>query len=220
MTQIVWRDNRHQFEDLLDEMHRRRYRMLVEVLGWNIPGIKPGYDKDAFDTDDTVYLLKRHPETGELVASVRYNPTTKPHLISEVFPHQCEFEGVPAADDIWECSRLVYDTDRMSGETFQYVRKSFACAMTEFCVAAGIRAISWLSKKELYAAVLKMWPTRPLGLPVYYADDDAEYIAAFSEMNEAAIAGRRKWFGSDEPVIFSEIPDLGLKPSSSVPSAA
>ncbi|MEL6473251.1 MAG: acyl-homoserine-lactone synthase [Pseudomonadota bacterium] len=206
MVQIITRANRDQHASLLEDMYRHRYRILVEQMGWNIPGIEPGYDYDAFDTDRTIYLIETHPHTGKATASIRFNPTTAPHLMSEVFANQCEFQGVPVADDIWEVSRMVYDSDRMGGELFRRTRGLFLVAITEFAIQSGIRAISWVVRKSHYATLIQFWPTTPLGLPKYFAEDDAEYISAVSQMNEAALAGVRRRRGDDALVFPYGIP--------------
>lgn len=206
MVTIVARGNRHQHEPLLDDMFRHRYRMLVDRLGWKIPGIRPGYDRDAFDTDNAIYLIETHPKTGEAIASVRFLPTTVPHLMSEVFADQCDFGGVPIAADIWEASRVVYDSDRMAGDLFKRTRGLMGVAITEFAIRAGIRNLTWVTYKELYASLISFWPTRPLGLPRYYPEDKADYVAAISQMNSEALDGMRRRRGSDALVFPQALP--------------
>lgn len=206
MVQIITPDTRTHFELELAEMHERRYEVLVKGLNWRVPGARSGYDVDQFDTSQTIYLVEKHPESGQLIASVRFNPTTSPHMMSEVFADQCEFGGVPSGPNIWEASRYVLDRKRMDGDLFFRTRMRMGIAMTEFCLQSGIVAMTWLTHKMLYAAALKGWPTRPLGAPKFYEEDQAEYIAAISDITEDALQGFRDRLGSDEPVTLAMMP--------------
>lgn len=206
MVDIVTPRNRHIFAEYLEEMHRQRYRVLVEGAGWRIPDIEPGIDKDAFDTDRTIYLLEIDPVSRQLLASVRFNPTTGPHMMSEVFSHQCEVGGVPVAPDIWEGSRYVFEKARMDAETFARCRLIMGIAMTEFCLAHGISSMTWLTHAVLYQAAQKWWPTRALGTPKFYESDRAEYVAAISDMTVESLAGLRSAIGEDGPILFVRDP--------------
>lgn len=206
MVDVVLPNNRHFYSEYLEEMHRQRYRVLVERAGWEIPGIEPGFDRDAFDTDQTIYLLEINPVNHELLASVRFNPTTQPHMMTDVFAHQCEFEGIPRSPDIWEGSRYVFEKSRMDDATFARCRIIMGIAMTEFCLSYGIRSMTWLTHGVLYKAAQKWWRTRPLGHPHYYQSDRAEYVAAITDMTFEAGQKLRRAIGEDGPVLFVRDP--------------
>lgn len=212
MTEIITRTNRYLYDDIMEDMFEQRYRVLIKGLGWNVPGCEVGRDVDAFDAEDTVYIIECHPDTGQLIASSRLNPTTKPHLMSEVFPHQCELRGVPQADTIWELSRVVYDPERMQGQLFKKTRAALKLAITEFCLATGIQALTWLSRREMFASTTTFWSTRPLGGSQFYTDDQQHYVAAISEIDEAALLATK--------AKFSEYSDEDLVLTSRMPSSA
>ena len=217
MAEVITRENRAYYSDLLEDMHKQRYNALFRPhpvhpygLGWDPSeaGIPEGYDKDDFDTDETIYLIERHPETGEILASIRYNPTMGPHLLSEVFPDHCK-GGITRDPRVWEVSRLVYDFQRMSKEFFDsYVRPRFRAAQTQLCYNSGfIDAVTWLCPERMYNSTLGVWPnTVPLGLPKEHSDAKS-YVAARSEMDAIAIEVTTKGLedaGLDpaEPVLF------------------
>ena len=183
MVEIITAQNRHMYGDLLEDMFRQRYRVLVEGMRWKIPNTHSGRDIDQFDSEHTVYLVIRHPDTHELVGSSRLNPTTQPHLMSDIFLHQCDLSGVPVGEDIWELSRVVYDPSLMNKTVLAKVRASMRLAIVEFCMANEITALSWLTRRSLFASLCSFWPSRPLGGTVYYADDDEYYIAALSQID-------------------------------------
>ena len=61
--------------------------------------------RDAYDRDDTRYLIARERGTRPLRASARLLPTTAPHLMGDLFAHTCP-GGPPAGDTVWEASRF------------------------------------------------------------------------------------------------------------------
>jgi len=194
MVEVITKANRHLYDSVLEEMYEQRYRLLIKGLGWNVPGCQPDRDVDDFDTEDTVYLVESHPETSQLIASCRLNPTIKPHLLSEVFADQCELRGVPQGETIWELSRVAYDHQRSTGELFRKTRAVMRLAIAEFCIATGIQSLTWLSRRDMYATISTFWPTRPLGGSRYYPDDQEYYVAAISDIDDLALVNSRAKF--------------------------
>jgi hypothetical protein len=66
-----------------------------------------------------------------------------------------------------------------------------AIGITEFCLQSGIKKLTWLTNQAFYNKAISVWDTRPLGLPRYYPDDDATYIAAVSDIDEKALKRQR-----------------------------
>lgn len=195
MVDVISKENSHLYTDILDDMFRMRYRVAVEEWGWRIPGIQPGCDKDDFDTDETIYFVSLNTAETRVVACARINPTISPHLLSEVFPHHCEDNRVPSSPDIWELTRYIVDHKSLSKEEAHAVRGRISSALNLFCLQSGIRQLSVLTYMSSYARSLKYWPTEPLGLPVYYKQDDASYIAALCGMTAEGLQNLRAGFG-------------------------
>src|SRR5690242_6135136 len=85
---FVTAGNRAQHEKLCDSMFRDRKAVFIDRLGWNLQTIDGNREIDQFDTPDAVYVVEANAEQRHL-ASLRLLPTTKPHLMSEVFPFLC-----------------------------------------------------------------------------------------------------------------------------------
>jgi acyl homoserine lactone synthase len=83
---------------------RYRHSIFVEKLGWDIPR-RDGMESDQFDREDTVHVAARD-DGGEVSAYSRLLPTTKPYLLSEVFPQLMDGQCLPCRDDTWELSRF------------------------------------------------------------------------------------------------------------------
>lgn len=207
MVEIITRENMAFYGDILDAMHKMRYRVAVEQWGWNIPGIEPGFDKDKFDTDETIYFICLDASETQVLACGRLNPTTKPHLLSEVFAEQCVSEKLPRSPAVFEFSRYVVDHQAMSKIDQAAVRARIPAAINKFCLDAKITHLTFLGYMSSYARTIKYWDTRPLGTPCYFEEDDATYIAAQSAMTAGGLKNLRDAFHltSNEPYLSSRI---------------
>ena len=105
MVDVVTANNRHKYREMVDAMHADRKRIFVDSLKWEIPVVEDKYEIDQFDNEDAVYLLALDPKKQLHMGSVRLLPSSKPHLLGDVFPMLCD-KGVPRGDDIWEITRL------------------------------------------------------------------------------------------------------------------
>lgn len=186
MFRIVSPQHRHDFAGQLRDMHEMRYRIVVEDWGWDIPGIEPGYDKDQFDTSETVYVLVLSEE-GDVVASARLNPTTRPHMMSALFADYCDLQPFPIGEDVWECSRFVIDTARAANRLCAFrLRCHLGIGITSWCLDQEVRRLSWLTHQTFYNYISGLFRTEPLGLPKRQGENWA-WIAAVSDIDLAAL---------------------------------
>ena len=90
--------------DTYQQVASYRHKVFVENLGWDLhsPG---GFEKDQFDRPDTIYVAARDDE-GEICGCARLLPTTRPYLISEVFPELLNGLATPNSPEVWELSRF------------------------------------------------------------------------------------------------------------------
>ena len=214
MVEIISKENAHLYADVLHDMFRMRYRVAVGEWGWRIPGIAPGYDKDDYDRNETVYFACLDTTETRVVACGRLNPTTGPHLLRDVFAHHCQFQETPTGPAIYELSRYVVDRNALSKEEAIAVRARIAAAFNLFCLDAGIEQVTLLTYLASYARVVAQWPTRPLGPPIYYPEDKATYVAALCDMRPEGVASIRSTYGlrRDEPHLATRVDGAALAP--------
>lgn len=81
-----------------------RHKVFVENLGWDLHS-PDGLEQDQFDRPDTVYVAARD-EMGEICGCARLLPSTRPYLLSEVFPQLLNGMAPPSSPDVWELSRF------------------------------------------------------------------------------------------------------------------
>ncbi len=205
MVDVVTSANRYLYHNALEDMYALRYHVAVNELGWTIPEASDQRDKDAYDFDDTVYFLK-FDDDRKLIATARLNPTTRSHLMTDIFPHLCHFTGVPQADDIYEYSRFLVRKQGVSRRVNLEAQAHISLAVVEYCLAANIRQVSWVSYKRSYPLALRMWKTRPLGLPQNFEADDCDYIAALSDMSFESLRRTRDMARIQYPVCNMTVP--------------
>jgi acyl-homoserine lactone synthase len=200
MFKIITPDNRDEYRDLIHAMHEMRYRIVVEEWGWYIPGIREGYDKDQFDTDETVYVLVLSRDGGVL-ASSRINPTTRPHMMSELFADYCDLQPYPVGTDVWECSRFVTDRTRMRDPVEDFrTRCRLGLGLTVWCLDHGVSRLSWLTHQKFYNLVQRVWSTEPLGLPRRDGDDWA-WIPAVSRIDKETLDHQMDRYRDAEAIV-------------------
>jgi acyl-homoserine lactone synthase len=160
MIHIISFANRHLYEDVLEEHFRLRHDIFVEERRWETLRKPDRREIDSFDNEDTIYLLAL--EGRRVVGGHRLYPTTKPSMMSEIFPHLADVRGCPSDPLIWEWSRYFIIRDRRDGN----LNLRLMAAVQEFCLAEGIAKISaimetwWLPRFQ--EAGFKV---TPLGLP-------------------------------------------------------
>ena len=205
MVDVVTSLNRMYYEKALENMFTMRHHVAINELGWTIPGQGTGKDKDQFDTDDTIYFLE-FDETGRVIGTARLNPTTRPHLLTDIFPELCDLQSPPVGDDIFEYSRFMVLRKGVPKDVHLRTRVRITLAIIEYCVSAGINKISWVTYKQKYPIAVDMWNTRPLGLPRHFEDDNADYIAAVSDMTPEGLARTRDIARIQTPVCSMTLP--------------
>nr|WP_280954166.1 acyl-homoserine-lactone synthase [Mesorhizobium helmanticense] len=93
------------FSDELHEMHRLRYRVFKERLGWNVR--TTGFEIDSFDPLKPRYLVLRD-SGGRVGSGVRLLPSTGPTMLRDVFS-RLEERTAREEPSVWESSRFALD---------------------------------------------------------------------------------------------------------------
>ncbi len=163
MVDVVTAHNRHNYRDVVEQMHRDRKKIFVDQLKWDIPVVDGQYEKDQFDTDDAIYLMALDPAKTRHMGSVRLLNSSGPHLLGDVFPYLCE-KGVPRGDDVWEITRLC--TAPYKDVEPRPVRGRIATALCEFGLLYGINKYTCVAHIQWLSALLAVgWECEMLGEP-------------------------------------------------------
>ena len=93
------------FPKEMDSMFRNRAQTFSERLRWDVV-VKDGYERDAFDDANPLYLVSVDPDTEQYWGSLRLLPTTGPNMLRDVFPYLLGEGQVIESATIWEISRI------------------------------------------------------------------------------------------------------------------
>ena len=160
---VVDYSNRHIYSDQLEQHFRIRHDIYVAERGWENLRRDDLREVDQFDTVDTVYLLAI--DRGLVIGGSRLNPTIKPHLISDVFPHLVS-EGIRRGVDIFEWTRVFVIKEFREEHAYSRVGSEIMCAIIEYCIAKNINMITALVDAWWVPRFLDCgWNPEPLGLP-------------------------------------------------------
>ena len=154
---------------LLEDAFRLRHKVFVEERGWTALRREDGREFDQFDTPATVHQIALID--GIVAGYQRLNPTTGPHLLSEVHPHMCdrEYERGPHA---WEWSRYSVSRAHRKDSRYSDVASALLIGAVEWALPNGVR--------QFVIELHPVWITRflelgfkvmPLGLPVEFDGD-------------------------------------------------
>ncbi len=94
MLQLINPDCYGEFIDDLAEMHRLRYRIFKERLGWDVQ-VSGDMEVDEFDACRPVYLLQKDDD-NRIQGCVRLLPTTGPTMLRDTFPALLDGQAAPA----------------------------------------------------------------------------------------------------------------------------
>ena len=89
---------------LYSRVSRYRHEVFIQRLGWNLQ-TPDGVEVDQFDREDTVYVVAQDDD-GNIAGCGRLLPTTRPYLLSEIFPQLMNGAPPPSSPAVWELSRF------------------------------------------------------------------------------------------------------------------
>lgn len=166
MIHLINFENNDLYADILEQMYQQRSSVFIDRMGWDLNN-DGGLEKDQFDTGDTIYLVVLNEDTGKILSSIRLNPTTQPHLMSEIFDNLCE-GGAPSGPTIFEGSRYCYNPELISRTTRLEAMRYMICGVMECAVLHGWDKITFVINMPLLSHCLRAgWNIYPLGIPEY-----------------------------------------------------
>jgi acyl homoserine lactone synthase len=151
----------------LSEMHRLRYRVFKERLGWDVE-VSGDMEVDEFDACQPVYLLQKDDD-GRIQGCVRLLPTTGPTMLNDTFPALLDGQAAPASKTVWESSRFGLDLAvghfKSAGGIALATYELFA-GMIEFGLKRRLSDIVTVTDVRMERILQRTgWPLRRLGQP-------------------------------------------------------
>jgi len=197
--------NRRNYRRQIEQMHRIRHRIYVEGRGWEALRKSDGREVDEFDTENAVYLLALSAD-GSVTGGSRLVPTSKPHLMRNVFPHLATKSGIPRSDSIYEWTRYFLTSEPAGREARRRASGELLCAMFEYGLKAGLTHFTLVCDTFFLPMFHEArWQITELGDATPY--DEGVCIALMFEVSENVLASTRAVRGVSGPVLaFSERP--------------
>lgn len=204
MIHVVTAANKHLYERELHAQFRIRHDVYVGERGWKALARADGLERDQFDNDDATYVLSI--EGDRVIGGSRLVSTTRPNLLSEVFPHLAAIGGVPCDSAIFEWTRIFVIKERREGRNAGRAAGAVMCGILEFSLAEGIEALSAVMETWWLPRFHDMgWTVKPLGLPELI---DGEWtIAAVMPITRRMLETTRAFHNIDAPVLVRRGPE-------------
>lgn len=144
-------------------MFEARKRVFVDLLGWDLPVLAGRYEVDQFDDPHARYLILTDRAHNHL-ASARLLPTTRPHLLGDLFAELCD-DAPPSGPTIYEITRFCLERTA-SARCRRDARNQLVSALADYALANGITAYTGVAEIGWLQQILAFgWRCRPLGMP-------------------------------------------------------
>lgn len=186
---------------LADQIYRFRHAFFVDHLGWNACRKPDGRERDQFDGPDSIHVIGQ--EVDEIVAYARLLPTTRPHLVSHVYPEIMQGTPSPSGPRIYEWTRHAVAPRKREGAGARAFTMAHFAAVARAAAEAGIDALLVQTHPMLAERVMDMgWDVDPLALPTTY--DGKPILAIIARITAGTLATAQAAFvahGSDFSVV-------------------
>src|SRR5215469_2950004 len=193
MIHVITSANRHLYQAELLAHFRLRHEIYVVERNWKDLARPDGLERDQFNNEDATYILAT--DNGQVIGGSRLVPTTRPHLLSEVFPYLASVRGLPIGVDIYEWTRMFVIKSRREGRTMGgQTRGMVICGVLEYCLENGITSLTALIEMFWLPLFHSMgWNLMPLGLPELINGEWS--IAVKMAINEDTLVSTRRFHG-------------------------
>ncbi len=187
---IVTTANRHQYLDEIEAMHRLRYRLFVDLMGWKALESADRLDIDEFDNANATYLILIDDE-GVVRGSARFTPTWRPNMLKNLFPEYVDGEP-PVGPGIWEWTRHCPGDPQWSKELNVQIRTILHIAVHEFAASRLIEKYTGIVDTRIVSRMVDLgWRVDPIGLPTNYGEGTAfAFMAPVSAANAEQLRKR------------------------------
>lgn len=151
-------------DPVVKAMFEARKRIFIDLLKWDVPVIAGRYEIDQFDDEHASYLILADPD-GAHLASTRLLPTTRAHILGDLYPHLCG-DLVPRAPNVLEITRFCLDR-RLNAAERRLARNRLVSAIADYALDRGIAGYTGVAELSWLQQILAFgWRCRPLGLPM------------------------------------------------------
>ena len=196
--------------ELMEQVWRFRHEQFVEKLRWDSLRQEDGREIDQFDHDEAIHLPLLHDE--RIVGYSRLLPTTRPHLLSDVYPEIMGGAAWPRGERVYEWTRCIGLPKPVSNYGAQ-ATNLVSVGVVEFCLHAGIESLIVETHPKLAYRLMELgWDVAPLHPPVEF--EGRPFGAIIARPTAQTLWITREAFGVYRPVL-ALTPAMPLLPGQS-----
>ena len=192
-----------EFEDVLADMHRLRYRVFKERMAWDVQ-VTGGREIDGFDQLRPTYLIQCD-RAGRVSGCVRMMCTTGPTMLRDVFPELLHGKEMPECPLVWESSRFAVDPAEPSSigaGGLSVATYELMAGMVEFGLSQGMKEIVTVTDVRLDRISRRaQWGLRRIGPPLKIGNTMA--VAGYLDVARPTLARLREGGGLRGPVLWA-----------------
>jgi len=178
MIKIITSENMSEHSDLLEACFQLRHEVFVKELGWKDLHKNGGLEIDQFDSEHAIHVVVM--DKGKPVGYSRLLPSTKPHLLSEVFPHLATRNPIPVRVDVYEWTRYCVARSHRGGGAISKTASELIYGVLEYCRENSIATLTAVYEAVWITRFLELgFDVKPLGLP----DIQDKHMIVGVEMN-------------------------------------
>lgn len=187
-----------EFPHLFEQSSRLRHQVFVEEMGWEDLRRADGREFDQFDDEHAVHHFC--VRDGAVVGYQRMLPTTRPNLLSSVFPELCEGTP-PSSDRIWELTRYCVATEHRDGRRgVSTAGSELIAGFVEWGMSSGIdNVIIEFEPMWVLRAMQLQFLARPLGFQRKIGNQ--QIVATQVTFGQRTIDAIRAFRGAHAPVL-------------------
>src|SRR5882757_10093558 len=164
MIQLITANYYGNFISELADMHRIRYRVFRERLGWDVQ-VSGDMEIDEFDALHPAYLLQKAGD-GRIQGCVRLLPSTGPTMLRDTFSILLDGATAPASSTTWESSRFALDTETDAAKAAHGLASAtyeLFAGMIEFGLSRQLTEIITVTDARMERTLLIAgWTLRPI----------------------------------------------------------
>jgi len=200
MITVVDKTNISQFKTEMEDAYRLRHDIFVEEKGWEELRKADKRETDQFDDEHAVHMLF-HQE-GKVVGYQCMLPTTRPYLLSEVYPQLCDDE-LPNDTAVWEWTRFAVEkAERKRGMILSPIGNGLLSSLVEWGFANDVHSVVIEMNPVWMLRLLQLnFRVQPLGYIQKIAGEDT--LAVKATFNRRTLARLQEVRGNNLPAITS-----------------
>ncbi|AYO81564.1 acyl-homoserine-lactone synthase [Methylobacterium brachiatum] len=153
--------------DLADRIYKFRHAYFVEYLRWESCRRRDGRECDQFDGPNSIHILGE--EGRDILAYARLLPTTRPHLLSHLYPEILQGGAAPTGRRIYEWTRHAIAVQMRESAMATAFSNVVSGAVAYAAEALDLEGLLVQLHPSLIARLIETgWDAEPLALPTKY----------------------------------------------------